>query len=268
MGLLNSSIYVCKMARIILVTSGKRRAVENYTAKTLARPESYPTAPFWLDLLSPSERVLCRIANALKFDPRVQRAWLSPPQVPGFEDFGDHLFIQTSLLEPSRKNFFIHRDIKILLSREYLITVHNARTPLHCLLSSSHVSGFAHTGTLLLSILDSSINRVMESFCSEEQMHFPFSPDHMPQKNPLWWRLRNFRAVLLRDVNLLHGIAVAGGRFFGPDDKSSFESIRARIHLLSDVTTRFLSRMGSPGRGADYADAQENLVNATSIGDR
>ena len=241
------------MARIILVTGGNRRAVENYTAKSLACPESYPAAPFWLDLLSPSERL------------RVQRDCLLAHRVPSCEDFGDYLFIQTSLLEPSRKNRFIHRDIKILLSKEYLITVHNGRTPLHCLLSSSQVSGFTHTGTLLLTLLDSSIDRVMESFCSEEQMHFPFSPDHAPQKNPLWWRLRNFRAALLRDVNLLHGIAVAGGRCFGPDDKSSIESIRPQIHLLSDSDNSIAITYGSPGRGADYTDAQENLANATSI---
>ncbi len=197
-----------------LVTGGSRRTVENYTAKSLACPDSYPAPPFWLALLSPSERLLCRISNAFKFDAWVMRACLSRHRQPSCEDFGDYLFIQTSLLEPSRKSLFIQRDIKILLSREYLITIHKSRTPLHCLLSSSHVSGFAHTGTLLLTLLDSSIDRIMESFCSEEQMHLSFSPGHAPQKNPLWWRLRNFRAALLRDVNLLHRIAVAGGRFF------------------------------------------------------
>lgn len=193
LGLLSSSIYVCNMGRLILVTGGSRRTVENYSRHR-------------------------------------QRSC---------EDFGDYLFIQTSLLEPSRKSLFIQRDIKILLSREYLITIHKSRSPLHCLLSSSHVSGFAHTGTLLLTLLDSSIDRIMESFCSEEQR---IAGSRTPKK-PLWWRLRNFRAPLLRDVNLLHGIAVAGGSFLV---RSFFESIRAQIHLLTDVTTRLLSRMGSP----------------------
>jgi len=118
---------------------------------------------------------------------------------------------------------------------------------LPCLLPSSKVSGFARTGNLFLNLLDSSIDRVVESFCSEGQMLLPLSTDHAPQKNPLWWRLRNFRAALFRDVNLLHGIAIAGDRFFDPDDKSFFDSITSQIHLLSDVTTRLLSRMCLPG---------------------
>jgi hypothetical protein len=49
-----------------------------------------------------------------------------------------------------------------------------------------------------------------------------------------------------RRLGLLHGISIAGDRFFDPDDKSFFDSIASQIHLLSDVTTRLLSRMCSP----------------------
>ena len=84
--------------RIILVTGGNRRAVGNYTARSLADLESYPTSPFWLALLSPSERLLYRISSAFKFDPRVVRACLSRHRQSSCEDFGDYLFIQTSLL--------------------------------------------------------------------------------------------------------------------------------------------------------------------------
>jgi hypothetical protein len=235
-----------KMGKIILVTGGNGRAVENYPAKSLGRPESYPAPPFWLDILSPSKNHMWRISKALKFDREVVRACLSRHREPSCEDFNDYLFIQTSLLEPSRTNLFIQRDIKIILSKEYLITVHKSRTSLQCLLSSSKVSGFARTGTLFLTLLDSSIERVVESFGSEEQRNLPLSTDHPPQKNLLWWRLRSFKAALFRDVNLLHGIAIAGDRFFDPDDRSFFDSIRAQIHLLSDVTSRLLSRMCPP----------------------
>src|SRR6266536_1276518 len=232
------------MGRIILVTGRSRRTVESYTPRSLAYPESYPTSPFWLALLSPSERLLCRISSGLKFDPRVQRACLSRHRQPSCEDFGDYLFIQTSLLEPSRKNLFIQRDIKIILSREYLITLHKSRTPLHCPLSRSQVSGFTHSGPLLLTLFDDSIAKLIRSFCSgENSAAFPLRKHDEPRKTPLWWRLRNFRAALLRDANLLHGIAATGTRFFGPEDSSFFESIRAKIYLLCDVTNRLLSRM-------------------------
>jgi hypothetical protein len=51
--------------------------------------------------------------------------------------------------------------------------------------------------------------------------------------------------------------------FFDPDDKSFFDSIRAQIHLLSDMSTRLLSRMGPP---VDV-DAQEDLVKGTGTHD-
>lgn len=234
------------MGKIILVTGENGRTVGSYPAKRLGCSEAYPAPPFWLDLLSPSERLLCRISNGLKLHPGVQRACLSRHREPSCEDFDDYLFIRTSLLEPSRTKIFIQRDIMIVLSREYLITVHKSRASLHCLLPSSKVSDFARTGTLLLTLLDSSIERVVESFCSEEQMHLSFSPDRGAQKNPLWWRLKNFKAALFRDVNLLHRISIAGDRFFDPDDKSLFDSITSQSRLLSDVTTRLLSRMCPP----------------------
>ncbi len=234
------------MGRIILITGTNGAAVEDYPAKSLGCPESYPAPPFWLDLLSPSERLLCRISNGLKLHPRVQRACLSRHREPTCEDFNDYLFIQTSLLDPSRTNLFIQRDIKIILSREHLITVHKSRTSLHCLLSSSKVSGFARTGTLLLTLLDNSLDKVVESFCYEEQMLLPLPTSQAPQNNLLWWRLRNFRAALFRDENLLQRIAIAGDRFFDPADKSLVDSIRTQNHLLSNVTTRLLSRMYHP----------------------
>jgi hypothetical protein len=240
-------LYTCaNMGRIILISGVNGEAVENYPAKSLGRPESIPAPPFWLDLLSPSEHLLCRISNGLKLHPRVQRACLSRHREPSCEDFNDYLFIQTSLLEPSRTNLFIKRDIKIILSREYLITVHKSRTSLPRLLPGSKASGFARTGTLFLTLLDSSIDRIVESFCSEEQLLLPLSTAHPSQKNTLWWRLRNFRAALFRDVNFLQEIAIAGDRFFCPDDKSLFDSIRAQTRLLSDVATRLLSRTCFP----------------------
>ena len=235
------------MGRIILVTGGNRRAVGNYTARSLADLESYPTSPFWLALLSPSERLLCRISSAFKFDPRVVRACLSRHRQSSCEDFGDYLFIQTSLLEPSRQNLFIQRDIKIILSREYLITLHKSRTPLLCPLLGSQVSGFTNTGALLLALFENSTAKLIRSFCSARNIAFlPVQKCEQPTRNPLWWRLRNFRGALLRENRLLHGIAAAGNRFFTPDNGNLFESIRAKIYLLSDVTNRLLLRMDPP----------------------
>ena len=158
----------------------------------------YPASPFWLDLLSPSERLLCRISNGLKLHPRVQRACLSRHREPSCEDFDDYLFIQTSLLEPSRKNLFIQRDIKIILSREYLITLHKSRTPLYCSLSGSQVAELARTGALLLALFENSTAKLIRSFCSDEQHAVCLFKDvTQPTKNPLWWRLRNFRGCFI-----------------------------------------------------------------------
>jgi hypothetical protein len=230
--------------RIILVTGGNRRTVKNYTPRSLAYLESYPTSPFWLALLSPSPRLLCRISSAFKFDRRVERACLSRHRQPSCEDFGEYLFIQTTLLEPSRKNLFIQRDIKIILSKEYLITLHKSQTPVYCSLSGSQVAELTHTGALLLALFENSTAKLIRSFCSARNIAvLSVQKCEQPTRNPLWWRLRNFRGALLRDARLLHGIAAVGDRFFGPDDRSFFESIRAKIYLLSDVTNRLLLRM-------------------------
>ncbi len=234
-----------KMGRIILVSGAAGKVVENYPAKRLGRSESYPAPPFWLDLLSPTERLLRRISNRLKLHPRVQSACLSRHLEPSCEDFDDYLFIQTSLLEPSKKRLFIQRDIKIILSSEHLITVHKSRASLYCLLSSSKFSSFVRTGTLLLTLLESSIDKVVESFCSEEQLPLPLPTDQPSQQSSLWWRLRNFRAALFRNMNLLQRIAIAGERFFEPDDQIVLDSIAAQYRLLSYVTSRLLSCMFS-----------------------
>lgn len=232
------------MGRIILVTGGNRRAVENYSPRSLAYLEPTPACPFWLDLLSPSEGLLSRISIPFKFHPRVLRACLTRHRQPSCEDFGHYLFIQTSLLEPSRKSVFIQRDMKIFLSSEYLITLHQRRTPLHDLLSSSQASGFAQTGTLLLTLFDESIGRLIGSFCSEgNRSGLPIQRDEQPKKNPLWWRLRNFRAALLRNVNLLPEVAFVGGRFFNPDDRSAFGSVKAKVCFLCDIIDGLLSRV-------------------------
>ena len=232
------------MEKIIIVTGENRRAVADCGARTLASSESYPASPFWLALLSPSERFLYRVFSAFRFDPWVMKACLSRHREPSCEDFGDYLFIQTSLLAPSRKNLFIQRDIKIILSREYLITIHKDRTPLDGSLSGSKVAELTHTGALLLALLENSIAKLLRSFCSARNIAvLPVQECEQPTRNPLWWRLRNFRGALLRDARLLHGIAAAGDRFFSPGDRSFFESIRAKLYLLSDVTNRLLSRM-------------------------
>jgi hypothetical protein len=227
------------------VTPGKARAGENYTAKSLVFPESYPASPFWLDLPSPSACLVHRISNAFKLDPWVLRACLSRHQEPSCDDFSDYLFVRTSLLEPSRKNLFIQRGIKIILSRKYLITFHKSRTPFHCSLSRSQVVQLTHATPLLLKLFEDSTTKLVRSFCSERSVALPVQEYQTPMKNPLWWRLRNFRATLVRDANLLHGVAATGLRFFGPDDRNIFESIRAKIYLLCDATNRLLSRLDS-----------------------
>lgn len=246
------------MGRIILVTGGNQMAVENYSAKRLTCADPSPASPFWLDLLSPSKSLLCLISKRFKLDPRVQSACLSRHRVPNCEDFGDYLFIQTSLLEPSKRHIFIQRDIKVVLNREHLITVHKSRTPLAGLVSSSENAGVARTGSLLLTVVDRSIERVEELFCSEEQMHLLVPNKHQPQNSPLWWRLSNFKAALLRDANLYHKVAIAGDRFFDPEDKSLFDSIGTRNDILSNVTTRLLSRM-FPHVEMPYVQTRETI---------
>ena len=104
----------------------------------------------------------------------------------------------------------------------------------------------------------------MRSFCSEQKnVVLPVQKYQTPTKNPLWWRLKNFRAALLRDANLLHAIAATGVRFFSPDDRNIFESIRAKIYLVYDATNRLLSRMDFPVAVPSQRGARENLSNTT-----
>ncbi len=243
------------MGRIILVTGGDRRVVENYTPRNLVYLESYPSPPFWLDLLSPSERFLHRLSIPLKFHPQALRACSSRHRKPSCEDFGHYLFIQTSVLEPSKTSLFIQRDMKIFLSCEYLITLHKRRSPLRRLLSSSQISGFTHTGSLLLTLFDNSIGRLIRSFCLD-QNSLLIRKDGQSSKNPLWWQLRNFRAALLRDANLLHEIAFVGDRFFNPDDRSTFGSIRAKTCFLCDMLSGLLSRM-DPSLNVTFEQGEE-----------
>ena len=234
------------MSRIILVTGGDKRSV-GYIPRSVAHLESHPENPFWLDFLSPSERLLYRLSIPFKLDPRAVRACLSRRRKPGCEDFGHCLFIQTSLLEPSRQGLFIQHDLRIFLVSRYLITIHNRSAPLRYLLSSSQLSGFTHTGTLLLILFDSLICGLMNSFCSEQNStDLPVHKCDQPERNPLWWRLRNFRAALLREVNLLHEIAFVGGRFFNPEDRGTFGSVKAKICFLCDIIDGLLSRMDPP----------------------
>jgi hypothetical protein len=247
------------MGRIVLITRGKPEAADNCTAKGMVCLESNPTSPFWLDLLSPSARLVGRISNAFKFNPWVLRACLSRHREPRCDDFSDYLFIQTSLLEPSRKSLFIQRDIKIILGRTYLITLHASRTPFRCSLSRSQVVELTHATPLLLKLFDDSVTKLLRFFCSgSNRVGLPVQNYQTPQKNPLWWRLRNFRAALLRDANVLHGIAATGVRFLSPDDANIFESVRAKIHVLCDATSRWLSRMESSSLSR-FSGVSENI---------
>lgn len=235
------------MGRIILVSGGNRRAVENHSLRSLVALEPAPACPFWLDLLSPSESLLSRISIPFKFHPRVLRACLSRHQQPSCEDLGHYLFIQTSLLEPSRKSLFIQRNVKIFLSTQYLITLHKHSTPLRYLLSSPQMSGFTHTGTLLLRLFDTLLCGLINALCFEQDsVNSPVQKCEQPKKNPLWWRLRNLRAALLRDIKLLHEIAFVGARFLNPDDRSVFASVKAKISFLCDILDGLLSRMDAP----------------------
>lgn len=232
------------MGRIILVCGGDKKVVQNYTSSSLTYLEAPPPSPFWLDLLSPTERLLHRISVPFRFHPQALKAGLSHCRAPGCEDFGHYLFIKTFLLEPSKKSLFIQADMKIFLSGQYLITIHRRNSPLHRLLLGSQGSEFTRTGRLLLKILDKSICTLIKSFPAEDDSDFVFTRgDSQPNRNPLWWRLRNFRAALLRHVKLLHELAFLGARFFDSEDINTLGSIKAKICFLSDITDGLLCRM-------------------------
>jgi hypothetical protein len=235
------------MGTIILIRGANSQSLGLYPEKTLGRPESYPAPPFWLDLAAPSKTLMTRISKVLQFDREVVRSCFFGARMRSCHDFGDYLFVQTFLLEPSNTHLFIQRPINIILSREHLITVHKSRTFLPDSCSFSRISVAARTGTLVLALLDIYLETVVESFCSEEQMLSPMPiTDGPPEAYPMWWRLKSFKAVLYRDANLLQRIAIAGKRFFDAEDMRLFDSIKSQIRLLSDMTARLLSRMHPP----------------------
>ena len=247
------------MGRIILVTGREKRGV-GYLPRSVAHLESRPERPFWLDFLSPSERLLYRLSIPFKFDPRAVRACLSRHLEPCCEDFGRYLFIRTSLLEPSRQSLFIQHDFKIFLASRYLITIHTGSTPLRYQLSSSQLSGFTQTGTLLLTLFDSLICGLMKSLCSEQNSRdLPLQECDQTERNPIWWRLRNFRAALLRHVNLLHEIAFVGSRFFNRDDRGAFGSVKAKICFLCDIIDELLSGM-DPCVNTTLAEGKKKIL--------
>lgn len=243
------------MGKIILVCGGNKRAVENYTPRSLVCPEPASATPFWLDLLSPSERVLHRISVPFKFDPRALKACLSYHHAPSCEDFGDYVFITAFILEPSKKKLFFQRDMKIFLSSDYLITIHKSPTPLHRLVPGVARSRFTHPIGLLLRLFDESIFALIRSFPSQKNgKHILANTDGEPTRNPLWWRLRNFRTALLGYVHLLDELAYVGVRFFEPEDMSRIGSITLKICLLLDMISGSLDRTDLPGQIVSNAE--------------
>lgn len=236
------------MERIILVCGGDKKVVEHYTPKNLSRLERSPAIPFWLDLQCPSERFLRRISIPFGFDPRFVQACFSRPRSRSCKDFGNYLFIETCLLEPSQKSLFIRSDLKIFLSRRYLITIHGRRMPLCRLFPNLGDSPFSCTAELLLRIFDESISALLKSLSPVyEGKSITLRGDGWPNKDQLWWRLRNFRAALLGDFKIMHEMLFVGAWPFGPEDKVLFNSIKAKISLLCDMTTGMLQQDDSPG---------------------
>ena len=236
------------MESIVLVCGGGKKIVENYTPKSLKQLEPSPAAPVWLDLQRPSERLLRRIAVRFRFDPRSLKACLSLYRTPGCEDFGDYLFIETFLLEPSQKSLFIRSDLKMFLSKEYLITIRNRTTPLCRLFPNLGGSPFSRTAEILLRIFDESISALLKSLSpGYEGKSITLRGDGRPNKDPLWWRLRNFRAALLGDFKIMHEMLFVGAWPFGPEDKVLFNSIKAKISVLCDMTIEILQQDDSQG---------------------
>lgn len=247
------------MAKIILVCGGDKGAIESYTPRSLVCPEPASAVPFWLDLLSPSERLLHRISVALRFDPRALKACLSYQHASSCQDFGDYLFITAFMLEPSRKKLFIQRDMKIFLSSDYLITIHRSGAPLYRLLAGFDSGAFTGTTALLLRLFDESILTLIRSFPSQEHgKNFIANADGEPTKNPSWWRLRNFRTALSGYVHLLDELAFVGERFFQPEDKSTVGSITLKICLLLDMISGWLDQMDLQAEIVPKSDSRKN----------
>ena len=247
------------MGKIILVSGGNKRAVENYTPRSLVCPEPASATPFWLDLLSPSERVLHRISIPFRFDPRALKACLSYHHAPSCDDFGDYVFITAFILEPSKKKLFIQRDMKIFLSSDYLITIHKSTTSLLRLVPGFDGSTFTGTTALLLTLFDRSSLTLIRSFPSQENgKNILANAEAQPSRDPSWWRLRNFRTALSGYVHLLDELAFVGARFFQPEDKSTVGSITLKICLLLDMISGWLDRMDRPAEIVLNAEKGKN----------
>lgn len=245
------------MGKIILVCGGNNRAVESYTSRSLIHLEPGSPAPFWVDLVSPSERLLHRISIPFGFDAHAVKACLAYHLRPSCDDFGDYLFIKTCLLEPSKKKLFIQRDVKIFLNGDYLITVHRSGVPLHRRVPGFDASAFTGTIALLLRIFDESILTLIRSFPSEETSKNIFADTgDEPSRNPSWWKLRNFRTALLRCFHFLDELAFVGARFFEPEDKSALGSITMKVCLLLDVV----------GGGSDRSDPRAKVLSSIEKG--
>ncbi|MBI4527832.1 MAG: hypothetical protein HY695_28890 [Deltaproteobacteria bacterium] len=237
------------MERIILACGGDKKIVQAYTRRSLPRFNPLPPLPFWLDLLSPSEPVARRISASFGFHPRTLQACLAHYRIPGCEDLGNHLFVKALLLEPSKKNLFVQTGMTAFLNRQYLITVHKRTKPLHRLLPGCRASAFTQTGKLFLSLLDRCAGLLIESFACENNRDIaPGGRDAGPVTDPLWWRLRNFRAALLKHARLLNELAFVGAKYFDAEELTILASIRAKIHFVLDMVTGSLYQMNAVER--------------------
>lgn len=219
------------MESIILVYGDNKKVNKNYIPRSLAGFDLSSESPFWLDVLSPSEHLLHRISIQLGFHPRTIRACLSTRQSPSCEDFDDYLFVQAFLLEPSRRNLFIKRDMNIFLCSDYLITIHKDRILLHHSLPGLHGAGFYRSSTLLLTFFDWSIDTLLKGFSRDN--NFLISKDGKPNKKPFPRQLKNLKDALMCQEELLHEFAHVGARYFDAEGKSIFESIVEKMFHLS-----------------------------------
>jgi hypothetical protein len=239
------------VGRIILVAGGNGKAATKYSAPSRANVE-LSGAPFWIDLVSPSKRVLNRLAVGFKFDPKALRACVSLHRSIGCDDFRNYIFTKACLLEPSKRNLFVQSDLNIFLSSRYLITLHNRKSPILRSLTSVQESGFKRTGTLLLAIFNEFDCRLMNSFCFERSSESLLAAVGQRNKSLLWWQLRNFETALVSQFALLHEIAFVGARFFSPEDRANFGSLRAKLYFLFDTVRRLLSRVDMPTNDIHY----------------
>ncbi len=241
------------MERIILVTGGNREVITKGVTKSVAKVDSSAGSPFWLDLLSPSERVLNRLAVGFRFEAKALKSCLSWQRSTGCDDFGNHIFIAACLLEPSKRHLFIQSGVKIFLNNSYLITIHKRRRPIARLAASLQASAFHRTGTLLLAILDPFIGRLTKSVCGERNIQDFRAVLGKLNKSSLWWQLRNLEKALIRQSNLLEEIAFVGARFFDRRDMDTFRSLRAKHCFLSATARALLSSVDISENNACHA---------------